>query len=64
MKKERSNMSIKMLVAFAVAFLVSAGIGKLYMPWLNKHKFSQPIKDEVAQMYAENSEEEKKAEVK
>lgn len=64
MKEARSNMTIKMLVAFAVAFFVSAGIGKLYIPWLNKHKFSQPIKDEVAQMYAENSEEEKKAEVK
>ncbi len=57
-------MAIKMLIAFAVAFLVSTGIGKLYIPWLNKHKFSQPIKDEVAQMYAENVEEEKKTEIK
>ena len=57
-------MAIKMLIAFAVAFLVSAGIGKLYIPWLNKHKFSQPIKEEVAQMYAENIEEEKKTEIK
>lgn len=61
MKEARSNMTIKMLVAFAVAFFVSAGIGILYIPWLNKHKFSQPIKDEVVQMYAENIEEEKKA---
>ena len=43
-------MVIWMLSALIIAFLVSYISGKLYIPWLKKHGFVQPIKDEVGQI--------------
>ena len=48
-------MMIRMIAAFILAFLVSAGVGKLYIPWLKKHSFNQPLKDEVAEIYNEKA---------
>ena len=48
------SMAIKMILAFLLAFGISAGFGKFFVPWLKKHSFSQPLKDEVAQIYIEN----------
>ena len=44
-------MIIQMIAAFLLVFVVSAGFGKLYIPWLRKHSFNQPLKDEVAKLY-------------
>ena len=49
------TMGIKMLGAFVVAFLFSSVFGKYYIPWLKKRGATQPLKDEVAQIYKENS---------
>ena len=53
-------MVIWMLSALIIAFLVSCVSGKLYIPWLKKRGFVQPLKDEVNQIVyqAENSPEE------
>ena len=50
-------MVIWMLSALIIAFLVSYVSGKLYIPWLKKRGFVQPLKDEVSQIVyqAENS---------
>lgn len=48
-------MGIKMLGAFMAAFLFSSVFGKYYIPWLKKRGATQPLKDEVAQIYKENS---------
>ena len=39
-----------MLSALIIAFLVSCASGKLYIPWLKKRGFVQPLKDEVNQI--------------
>ena len=46
-------MITKMLIAFVLSFFISIGFGKYFVPWLKKKDFSQPLKDEVAQMYLE-----------
>jgi len=46
-------MVIKILAACVIGFFISLGIGKVYIPWLNRHQFSQPIKEQVAEIYAE-----------
>lgn len=51
-------MAIKMLLAAFLAFFTSVGIGKVLIPWMEKHSFAQPLKDEVAQMYNEKDKEE------
>lgn len=54
-------MVIKMIIAFVLAFLITIGIGKVYIPWLRQKGFSQPLKHEVAQMYEEKNEEKREA---
>ena len=51
-------MAIKMLLASLLAFFASVGIGKVFIPWMEKHSFTQPLKDEVAQMYNAKDKEE------
>ena len=51
-------MIIKMLVSFLLAFLFSAVFGKYYIPWLEKKNAMQPLKDEVAKIYKERSNDE------
>ncbi|MBO5497085.1 MAG: hypothetical protein J5967_06730 [Oscillospiraceae bacterium] len=48
-------MVLRMLLALLAAFAVSAGFGKVYVPWLKKKKAAQPLKDEVARIYAEKT---------
>lgn len=43
-------MIIWMLSALGLAFVVSIVFGKQYIPWLKKHGFVQPLKDEVEQI--------------
>lgn len=43
-------MIIWMLSALIMAFVVSFVFGQQYIPWLKKHGFVQPIKDEVGQI--------------
>lgn len=50
-----AEMMIKLLGACLLAFLFSAVFGKTYVHWLRKKSFSQPLKDEVAQIYKERS---------
>ena len=45
-------MILRTLGAFFLALLVSAGFGKIYVPWLKKKNATQPLKDEVAKIYA------------
>lgn len=52
-------MMIKMIAAFLIAFLFSAVFGKYYISWLEKKNARQPLKDEVAQIYKEQSKNEK-----
>ena len=51
------EMVIWMLSALIIAFSVSYISGKLYIPWLKKRGFVQPLKDEVNQIVyqADNS---------
>ena len=51
-------MLARILLACALAFLVSAIFGKFYIPWLKKKKLEQPLKDEVAQMYEDQTDSE------
>ncbi len=46
-------MVVEMIIAFVLAFLITIGFGKFYVPWLKRHKYSQPLKDEVSQIYTE-----------
>ena len=46
-------MEIKMILALVLAFAASAGFGKWYVPWLERRGAKQPLKDEVATIYAE-----------
>lgn len=46
-------MGVKLVLAAVLAFGASAAFGKWYVPWLAKHGARQPIKDEVAVIYAE-----------
>ena len=46
-------MAVKKIIAFVLTFLITIGFGKFFVPWLKNHNFSQPIKDEVAQIYTE-----------
>ena len=50
-------MVTKMISAFVLAFLISIGIGRIYIPWLRHKGYSQPLKHEVAQMYEGKNEE-------
>lgn len=43
-------MIIWMLSALIMAFVVSFVSGKLYIPWLKKRGFVQPLKNEVSQI--------------
>lgn len=53
--KERGDisMAVKMMIAFVLSFLISIGFGRIFVPWLKKHSFSQPLKSEVARIYTE-----------
>ena len=51
-------MVIKMLLASLLAFFTSVGIGKVFIPWMEKRRYTQPLKDEVAEMYNEKAKEE------
>ena len=44
-------MTIQMLCAFALAFLFVTAFGKWYIPWLEKEKARQQIKDELKKMH-------------
>ena len=48
-------MILRTLGAFFLALLVSAGFGKIYVPWLKKKNATQPLKEEVAKIYAEKT---------
>lgn len=51
--KERGDisMAVKIMIAFMLSFLISIGFGRFFVPWLKRHSFSQPLKEEIAQMY-------------
>ena len=53
-------MLIRMLASLLLAGLASAAFGKYYVPWLKKKNLAQPLKDEVARIYREQSGEENK----
>ena len=42
-------MTIQLLCAFTLAFLFASGFGKWYIPWLEKEKARQQIKEELKQ---------------
>ena len=42
-------MTIKLITALVLAFLISSAFGKVYIPWLIKQKAGQQIKSEVTQ---------------
>lgn len=48
-------MIVKILAAFFLTFLFSTVFGKYYIPWLEKRNVRQPLKDEVAKLYKELS---------
>ena len=48
-------MAGECVLAFLLAFLASATFGKYYVPWLEKKNAKQPLKEEVARMYAEKA---------
>ncbi len=45
-------MGMAILASVILAFGVSLIFGKNYIPWLKKHRFTQTMKDEVAEMYS------------
>ena len=47
-------MVIRMLIAALASFLTAAAFGRFYVPWLGKRGASQPLKEQVAEIYAEN----------
>ena len=51
-------MALRIVCALLLAFLVVVVFGKYYIPWLKKKKASQPLKEEVARIYAEQAAEE------
>ena len=40
-------MTIKLITAFVLAFLIATAFGKYYIPWLHKQKAGQEIKGQV-----------------
>ena len=42
-------MTIVLVAAFLLAFVLSLVLGKHLIPWLKKREFVQPLKDEVEQ---------------
>lgn len=38
-------MTLKLILAFIIAFLISTAMGKYYIPWLRKIKAGQTIKE-------------------
>ena len=49
-------MTMLILGAFALAFLISFALGMRFIPWLRKHNASQPLKKEVEEIiYAGNN---------
>ena len=57
-------MTVKIIAAFLIAFLVSVLFGKHNVSWLEKREIRQPLKDEVAKIYdqAEGTENDKSSE--
>ena len=53
-------MALTMLCSFLIAFLGCAVFGKYYIPWLEKKNARQPLKDEVAKIYAEKDDDSEK----
>ncbi len=50
-------MAIQVVCAGVLAFLAVRIFGKKFIPWLEKHDFTQPVKDEVNQnIYTEKEE--------
>ena len=50
-------MAIQIVCAGVLAFLAVRIFGKKFIPWLEKHDFTQPVKDEVNQnIYTEKEE--------
>ena len=47
-------MTVRLILAFVIAFATAAVVGKFYVPWLRKRGASQPLKEEVARIYEEN----------
>ena len=45
----------KIVVSALLAFLVAVVFGKNYIPWLKRRGATQPLKDEVAQIYREQN---------
>ena len=39
-------MTIRLILAFAIAFFVSSGVGKFLVPWLRKVKAGQAIRED------------------
>ena len=50
-------MEIRIIIAFLLAFVIALVLGKLFILWLNRRKMAQPLKEEVAQIYAEKENE-------
>lgn len=48
-------MDLRILISFFAAFLASSIFGKYYIPWLKKKNANQPLKEEVAKIYEDNS---------
>ena len=44
-----------MIISALLAFLVAVAFGKYYIPWLKRRGATQPLKDEVAQIYQERN---------
>ena len=42
-------MALSIIISFLAAFAVTFLSGKFLVPWLKKHGFIQPLKDEVVQ---------------
>ena len=49
-------MEITIIIAFLLAFVIALVLGRLFIPWLNRRKMAQPLKEEVARIYAEKEE--------
>ena len=47
------QMEIRIIIAFLLAFVIALVLGKLFIPWLNRRRMAQPLKEEVARIYDE-----------
>ncbi len=52
------HMEIRIIIGFLLAFVIALVLGKLLIPWLNRRRMTQPLKEEVAQIYDEKDDNE------